>query len=198
MSTHLTLEARLRNEEGKGASRRLRRLESRVPAIIYGGKTAPKSISLALKDLVKAIENEAVFSQVITLDIEGSKEPALIKALQRHPAKGFPMHVDFQRIDTSALLTIRVPLHFINQEQCVGVKTNGGQITHYTTDVEISCLPANLPEFIEVDMANIDVGVTLHLSDLKLPEGVEIPVLALGHDHDQPIANVHKSTTDAE
>ncbi len=198
MSHHVSLEANLRNEEGKGASRRLRRLESRVPAILYGGQLPPRSISLLQKDLIKALSNEAVFSQVLTLNIEGTKEPAIIKALQRHPAKGFPMHIDFQRISTTERLTMRIPLHFINQDTCVGVKTGGGQITHYTSDVEISCLPAQLPEFIEVDMADIDIGTTLHLSDLKLPEGVDIPVLTLGHDYDQPIANVHKSTVDTE
>lgn len=196
MTHAVKLDAKLRTLEGKGASRRLRRLESRVPAIIYGGDPAPKSISLALKDLVKALENEAVFSQILTLAVDGSHESVIIKALQRHPSKGMPMHVDFQRIDTSARITMRVPLHFINQDICVGVKTGGGQITHYTSDVEISCLPAHLPEFIEVDMALVDVGSTLHLSSLKLPEGVDIPVLSLGHDHDQPVANVHKSTTE--
>ncbi len=192
MSQVAQLKAKLRTQEGKGASRRLRRLESRVPAIIYGNNIDPVSISLELKDLVKALENEAVFSQIITLDVEGKIEPTIIKALQRHPAKNLPIHVDFLRIDANAKMVMRVPLHFTNQDNCVGVKTNGGAITHYCSDIEIACLPGQLPEFVEVDMSLIDVGTTLHLSDLKLPPGVEIPALALGHDHDQPVANVHK------
>ncbi len=192
MSLIANLTAKLRTHKGKGASRRLRRLESQVPAIVYGGAQAPVAISLELKDLVKALENEAVFSQVLSLDIEGKIEPTILKALQRHPTKNTPTHVDFMRVDALAKMVMRVPLHFTNQDNCVGVKANGGAITHYCSDVEIACLPAQLPEFIDVDMTHIDVGTTLHLSDLKLPEGVEIPALALGHDHDQPVVNVHK------
>ncbi len=192
MSLIANLTAKLRTHKGKGASRRLRRLESQVPAIVYGGAQAPVAISLELKDLVKALENEAVFSQVLSLDIEGKIEPTILKALQRHPTKNTPTHVDFMRVDALAKMVMRVPLHFTNQDNCVGVKANGGAITHYCSDVEIACLPAQLPEFIEVDMTHIDIGTTLHLSDLKLPEGVEIPALALGHDHDQPVVNVHK------
>ncbi len=192
MSLIANLTAKLRTHKGKGASRRLRRLESQVPAIVYGGAQAPVAISLELKDLVKALENEAVFSQVLNLDIEGKIEPTILKALQRHPTKNTPTHVDFMRVDARAKMVMRVPLHFTNQDNCVGVKANGGAIPHYCSHVEIACLPAQLPEFIEVDMTHVDVGTTLHLSDLKLPEGVEIPALALGHDHDQPVANVHK------
>lgn len=193
MTHNVKLEASLRTLEGKGASRRLRRLENRVPAIIYGGNAEPTSISISLKDLVKALENEAFFSQILTLNVDGQEVPTLIKALQRHPAKNVPIHADFLRVDPNEKIHTRIPLHFINQDTCVGVKTGGGAITHYTSDVEVSCLPKDLPEFITVDMLEIGVGTTLHLSDLKLPAGVEIPALALGHDHDQPVANVHKA-----
>jgi len=188
-----TLNAQSRTNEGKGASRRLRRLESRVPAVIYGAGQEAQSISLELRELVKAIESEAFFSHVLTINIDGKPQQAVIKAMQRHPVKNLPLHADFLRVDANQKLVRKVPLHFINQNSCVGVKVGGGEITHYTSEVEIACLPGNLPEYIAVDMANVEVGKTLHLSDLVLPAGVEIPSLALGHDHDQPVANVHAS-----
>ena len=188
-----TLNAQSRTNEGKGASRRLRRLESRVPAVIYGAGQEAQSISLELRELVKAIESEAFFSHVLTINIDGKPQQAVIKAMQRHPVKNLPLHADFLRVDANQKLVRKVPLHFINQDICVGVKVGGGEITHYTSEVEIACLPSNLPEYIAVDMANVEVGKTLHLSDLVLPAGVEIPSLALGHDHDQPVANVHAS-----
>ncbi len=197
-AANFTLNAQDRTNEGKGASRRLRRLEAKVPAVIYGGSAPAQSISLELRQLVKALENEAFYSHVLTIDIDGKPQQAVIKALQRHPVKNFPMHADFLRIDAAQKLTIKVPLHFLNQDTCVGVKTEGGEITHFASEVEVSCLPGNLPEFIAVDLLNVHVGTTLHLSDLVLPQGVEIPVLALGHDHDQPVANVHASKVDAE
>jgi large subunit ribosomal protein L25 len=200
MSASFTLNAQVRTDEGKGASRRLRRLEARVPAVIYGGSGAAQSISLELREIIKALESEAFYSHVLTLNLDGKPQQAVLKDLQRHPVKGVPMHADFLRVDSTHKLTMRIPLHYTNQEACVGVKTEGGAISIMATDVEISCLPAKLPEFLEVDMLGVHLGTTLHLSSIKLPEGVEIPVLALGHDHDQPIANVHTPKTggDAE
>jgi large subunit ribosomal protein L25 len=195
MSVSFTLNAKNRADEGKGASRRLRHA-ALVPAVIYGGEKPAQSVSLELRELVKALENEAFYSHILTITVDGTPEKAVIKALQRHPVKGTPMHVDFLRIDASHKLTIKVPLHYINQDTSVGVKAEGGAISLMATDVEISCLPANLPEYLEVDMKDIHVGTTLHLSSIVLPKGVEIPALALGHDYDQPIANVHKNTAD--
>jgi len=192
-AANFTLNAQDRTNEGKGASRRLRRLEAKVPAVIYGGTAPAQSISLELRELVKALENEAFFSHILTINVDGKPQQAVIKALQRHPVKNVPLHADFLRVDANQKLVRKVPLHFLNQDTCVGVKVGGGEITHYTSEVEISCLPADLPEFIEVDMIAVEVGKTLHLSDLVLPKGVEIPSLALGHDHDQPVANVHAS-----
>lgn len=197
-AANFTLNAQDRTNEGKGASRRLRRLEAKVPAVIYGGAAPAQSISLELRELVKALESEAFFSHVLTINVDGKPQQAVIKALQRHPVKGLPLHADFLRVDAAQKLVRKVPLHFINQDACVGVKVGGGEITHFTSEVEVSCLPGNLPEFIEVDMAAVDIGTTLHLSNLVLPKGVEIPALALGHDHDQPVANVHASKVDAE
>jgi large subunit ribosomal protein L25 len=195
MSASFTLNATVRTDEGKGASRRLRRLEAKVPAVIYGGGKDAQSISLELREITKALESEAFYSHVLTLNIGGEPQQAVLKALQRHPAKNTPMHADFLRVDATHKLTMKVPLHFTNQDTCVGVKTEGGVISIMASDVEIACLPGNLPEFIEVDLLNVHLGTTLHLSNIKLPAGVDIPVLTLGHDHDQPIANVHAPKT---
>ncbi len=196
MSANFTLTAQARADEGKGASRRLRRLEAKVPAVIYGGNTAAQSITLELRELIKALESEAFYSHVLTLNIDGQPQQAVLKDLQRHPAKNTPLHADFLRVDANQKLVMKVPLHFLNQESCVGVKTEGGAISIMATDVEIACLPGNLPEFIAVDLAAVHVGTTLHLSNIQLPAGVEIPSLALGHDYDQPIANVHTNKAD--
>ena len=189
--TEFTLSAELRSDLGKGASRRLRRNASLVPAIIYGGEQAPQSISLQAKDVAKLLESEAAFSHVIALDIAGTAETVLIKALQRHPAKGFVMHMDFMRAMAGQKLLAHVPLHFINQESSVGVKQQGGEVSHTLSEVEVSCLPSDLPEFIEVDMAKVEVGQILHLSDLKVPAGVEL--VALAHGNNLAVANIHAS-----
>lgn len=193
MSASFTLNAQNRTDEGKGASRRLRRLEARLPAVIYGGGKDAQSISLELRELNKALESEAFYSHVLTITIDGQAQQAVLKALQRHPAKGTPMHADFLRVDASHKLTMKVPVHYLNQDTCVGVKLEGGELAIQAAEVEIACLPGNLPEFLSVDLKDVKVGTTLHLSDIALPAGVEIPALALGHSYDQPIANVHKS-----
>lgn len=183
------IEAQARDDLGKGASRRLRRNATMVPGIIYGGDKAPKSVSVLAKDLAKLLENEAVFSHILTVNVAGQKESVLIKALQRHPSKGFVLHIDFQRMVAGQKITTTIPLHFINEATAVGVKQNGGEISHITGEVEISCLPKDLPEFIEVDMANVELDQIVHLSDLKTPKGVEL--VALAHNNDLPIATIH-------
>lgn len=189
--TDFELTATSREDKGKGASRRLRRLAGQVPAIIYGGKKAPESISIPHKDIAHALDNEAFYSHIITLTVDGKSQDAILKDVQRHPAKALIMHVDFQRVSKNQKLTTRVPLHFINEESCIGVKTQGGQITHNLSDLEISCLPADLPEYLEVDMAEVEMDQTVHISDIKLPKGVESVVLSHGEEHDQPVASVH-------
>ena len=186
-----TLNAKARTDLGKGASRRLRRNADLVPAIVYGGDKAPQNVALEARELKKALENEAFYSHVIKLSIDGKKEDVLLKALQRHPAKPVIMHADFLRVVAGHEVTVHVPLHFINEDSCVGVKKSGGVISHTMTEVEVNCLPKDLPEFIEVDMAGVDLNQIVHLSDLKLPKGVSIPFLAQGPDHDLPVANVH-------
>lgn len=189
MTVEFTLNAEARSDLGKGASRRLRRNAALVPAVVYGGEKAPLSISLVAKDFAKLLENEAAFSHVLNLTVDGKKENVLIKALQRHPAKGFVLHADFIRVVAGQKLTAHVPLHFINEATSVGVKKGGGEVLHSLNEVEVSCLPKDLPEFIEVDIANVEIDQTVHLSDIKLPKGVEL--VALAHGSDLPVASIH-------
>ena len=181
MTTEIVINAEPRSDVGKGASRRLR-LEGRVPAIVYGAHQEPQMLSLEHRQMAKTLEDEAVYSHILTLDVAGQPQQVILKDLQRHPIKPILMHVDFQRVSSSEKLTVHVPLHFINEETCVGVKTGGGRISHQLIEVEVTCLPADLPEFIEVDLANLEMGQALHLSDLKLPKGIELPTLIHGND----------------
>ena len=192
MSTNFTINAKSREDTGKGASRRLRRLTGEVPAIIYGGKKDAEKISILHKDITKALENDAVYSSIISLSIDGKAEDTIIKDIQRHPAKQIILHMDFLRVSKTTKLQTRVPLNFINEDICVGVKLGGGLIAHTMTDIEVSCLPKDLPESINVDMAEIDVGQIVHLSDLTLPDGVESVSLSQGTDYDLTVATVNK------
>ena len=191
MSDEFVLHAQSRKDLGKGASRRLRRNQDHMPAIVYGGNGDPVNISIQHKDMLKATQNEAFYSHIIELDIDGTSEDVIIKDLQRHPAKLRLIHADFLRIVKGQKITVNVPLHFVNEDQCKGVKMQGGQVLHSATDMEISCLPKDLPEYIEVDMINVELGEQVHLSDVKLPEGVESVALSHGPDHDLSIAAVN-------
>jgi len=190
MSEKIVINATRRNDQGKGASRRLRRQAGLMPAIIYGGNEPPVMISLPQKDMMKATENEAVFSSILDVNVDGQPVPAILKDLQRHPAKPVLLHADFQRVDQNTRITVHVPLHFIHEDICHGVKLQGGRIQHNLVELEISCLPSNLPEYIEVDMTDAKLGDILHISDLKLGEGVESVALAHGPDHDLPVVAV--------
>ena len=192
MSTNFTINAKSREDTGKGASRRLRRLTGEVPAIIYGGKKDAEKISILHKDITKALENDAVYSSIISVSIDGKAEDTIIKDIQRHPAKQIILHMDFLRVSKTTKLQTRVPLNFINEDICVGVKLGGGLIAHTMTDIEVSCLPKDLPEAIDVDMAEVDVGQIVHLSDLTLPDGVESVSLSQGADYDLTVATVNK------
>ena len=192
MSTNFTINAKSREDTGKGASRRLRRLTGEVPAIIYGGKKDAEKVSILHKDITKALENDAVYSSIISVSIDGKAEDTIIKDIQRHPAKQIILHMDFLRVSKTTKLQTRVPLNFINEDTCVGVKLGGGLIAHTMTDIEVSCLPKDLPESIDVDMAEIDVGQIVHLSDLTLPDGVESVSLSQGTDYDLTVATVNK------
>ena len=187
----IKLNASVRSDEGKGASRRLRRLEGRVPGIIYGGEAEPQSISVLGKELWKALENEAFFSSVLTLDVDGKDEKVILRDLQRHPAKELLLHIDFQRVSANTKVHLKAPLHFLNEDTCKGVKA-GGIVSHTLTELEISAPAAQLPEFIEVDLADLEMDGVLHISDIKLPAGVESVDLSHGADHDLVVASVHK------
>ncbi|MCP5351187.1 MAG: 50S ribosomal protein L25/general stress protein Ctc [Oceanospirillaceae bacterium] len=187
--TTFNLNAEVRQDLGKGASRRLRRGDSaQTPAVVYGGEAAPVSLTLAHKEIVKLLENEAVYASTINLNIAGKTEQVLLKALQRHPYKPVIVHVDFQRVSANTVIKVHVPVHFTNQENCAGVKQGGGQIHHHLSDIEVSCAANALPEFIEVDMTNVALGTVIHLSDLKLPNGVQS--VALAHKHDTAVVSV--------
>ena len=147
-------------------------------------------LSVVRKDLEKSMENEAFFSQILNLHIDGGNEKAILKDLQRHPAKNRVMHADFMRINENETLKVHVPIHFINEATCVGVKLQGAIIQHQVTDIEVLCLPADIPAYIEVDMAKLETGDIVHLSEVSLPPGVTSVALSLGEDHDLAIASV--------
>ena len=190
MADEFTLNVELRTDLGKGASRRLRRLAELVPAVLYGAGKDPVSLSIASKDIHKSTENEAFFAHIINLSVAGSAEPAIVKALQRHPASGRIMHADFLRVKMDQAIQVDIPLHFINEENCVGVKQDGGMVSHIMSALHVSCLPGDLPEFIEIDVESLVIGSSLHMSDVVLPKGVTIPELELGADHDQVVVSV--------
>ena len=190
MSDQFELNAEVRNDLGKGASRRLRRSADLIPAIIYGGNKDAQPLTLVRKDLEKSLENEAFYSHVLSINIDGSLEKAILKDLQRHPARNSVMHADFLRVDDAVAIKVHVPIHFLNEAACHGVKMQGGMIQHQVTDIEVQCLPGDIPEYIEVDMINAETGDIIHLSDITLPEGVTSVALALGEDHDLAVASV--------
>ena len=194
MSDVFTLSAELREDAGKGASRRLRR-ENGVPAIVYGGKAGgndrkPQAIIMKANELNKLLESEAFYSSVITLNVAGKEEQVILKDLQRHPAKNMIWHADFLRVSKNTKIKAHVPLHFINEDTCVGVKTGGGVVAHQLTSLDIICNAGDLPEFIEVDLIALEVGGHIHLSDLKLPKGVESLALSHGAEHDTSVVSV--------
>ena len=192
MSDKIELNAEPRTDMGKGASRRLRK-SGLVPAIIYGGDAEPTSISLTHNEFFHQLENEAIYTQVLSLKVGKDNNDVILRDLQRHPYKSLIMHADFQRIDKKKALHVTVPLHFINEDICHGVKQEGGLLNHLATEVEISALPKDLPEYLELDVKDLKLGESLHLSDIVCPDGVEIVALTHGEDHDTGIAAVSKT-----
>jgi len=189
MSDEFTLSAEPREDVGKGASRRLRRA-SKVPTVIYGAEKAPASVSLDHDELIHNLDNEAFYSHILTVELGKKKEKVVLKDLQRHPYKLQVMHVDLQRVSAKEKLRLHVPLHFINESEAPGVR-EGGLVSHQMTEVEIQCLPKDLPEFIEVDLSSLELGGTLHLADLVAPKGVEIYALAHGSKGEEPVVGIH-------
>ncbi len=189
------INAEKREDQGKGASRRLRRA-GLVPGIVYGAGKEPTPISVRENELLKHLDDEGFYSQVLTLKLGGQDENVVLRDLQRHPYKPNILHFDLQRINMDEKIHVHVPLHFINEESCVGVKNEGGTVSHLLVEVEVVCLPASIPEYIEVDLAELHAGETLHLSDLKLPEGVEL--VELTHGHDNAVVTILKARGGAE
>lgn len=182
------LVAEARVDLGSRAARRLRRL-GKTPAILYGGGKDPVPLLLQEKDVKKQLENEAFYSRVLTLRLGSVEEPAVLKALQRHPRSNSLLHIDFQRVQALETIAMRVPLHFVNEDGCPG-KRAGGIISHLVIEAEVSCLPKDLPEFIEVDMANVQLGQSVHLSEISLPAGVVFVALAAGREQDPAVVTV--------
>ena len=191
MAVNFVLNAEPRGEQGKGASRRLRR-EGKVPAILYGAGKEPTSICVDHNELIKQLEHEAFYSHILTVKIGSAVEKAVLRDLQRHPSRPVVLHMDLQRVAENEKLRVHVPLHFTNEANCVGVKIGGGVISHHLVEVEVQCLPKDLPEFIEVDVSNLNVGDAIHLSQLALPAGVEVVELLHGTEHDNSVVSVHK------
>ncbi len=189
MSEQVNLNAESREVEGKSSSRQLRRAGS-VPAVIYGGKEEPLRISILEKDIAKASEIPGFATQILSISISGKEQNVIVKEIQRHPATERVLHADLMRVDPDTKISISVPVRFINEESCVGVKMHGGAISRLINDIDITCLASNLPEYIEVDVEALDIGDSIFLSALNLPEGVEIPSLALGEDRDQVVVSV--------
>lgn len=192
MSDNIQLNAEPRADLGKGASRRLRRMNM-VPAIVYGGDGDSLSISLNHNEFSHELENEAIYTQLIDLKIGKETDEVILRDLQRHPYKNRILHADFFRIDKKKPIHVVVPIHATNSEDCVGVRLDGGMLTQVATEIEVVCLPKNLPEYLEIDVLDLHLGETLHLSEIKMPEGVEIVALTLGEDHDTGVISVVKT-----
>ena len=183
------LEAESRSEQGKGASRRLRR-DGKIPAVIYGAGKDPQSIMLVHSDILKRLDHEAFYAHILTVNIDGKPSKAVLRDMQRHPARPIVMHMDFLRVDEKKPIRVRIPLHFIGADVAPGVKA-GGMVSHDLVEVELEVLPKHLPEFIEVDVSALEIGDILHLTDLKLPESGSLVELSRGESHDQPVVAVH-------
>jgi large subunit ribosomal protein L25 len=193
MSASFDIEVQSREDTGKGASRRLRRT-GMVPGIVYGGGKDPAMIAMVHNELSQQLENEAFYSHILNLTLGGNTERVVLKDLQRHPAKPFVTHVDFLRVSATETIRMLVPLHFTNEKECPGIKM-GGLASHSIKEVEITCLPKDLPQYIEVDLTGMEIGDTVHVNELKLPEGVE---LTAALDPNAAVVSIHGARTEEE
>lgn len=188
MKEAFVVEAEVRTTHGKGASRRLRHA-GKVPAILYGGGISPRALTLDQRNLLTLIDNEKFYSSIIQIKVGAESEPAIVKDVQMHPAKNAVVHIDLQRVLEGEKIRIRLPIHFRNQANAPGVKTLGGVVSHRMSDVEVSCLPKDLPEYLELDLGRMGLNETLFLSDVPLPPGVTIPELSQGKN--AAVVSVH-------
>ena len=189
MAISFELNAQSRTDTGKGASRRLRHA-GKIPAIIYGGGKDPESLTLSHNEVLRNLENEAFYSHILSIKIDGKETRAILRDLQRHPSRYMVLHMDLQRVREDEKLKTSVPLHFLGEEEAPGVKA-GGLVSHDLTELEVECLPKDLPEYIEVDVSALDIGDSIHLSGITVPEGVTLLELARGEGHDQSVVSVH-------
>jgi len=189
MAKEFDLIAELRTDQGKGASRRLRH-EGKVPAIIYGAGRPSRSLMFDHNKVIRQLENESFYSSILNIQVNEKSQAAIVKDIQRHPSKRQIMHMDFQRIVEDEKIRMNVPIHYLNAEEAIGVKQEGGSVSQLITDIEITCLPKDLPEYFEVDIENLGLNEMLYIADIKLPEGVEIPILAQGPEENRPIVSI--------
>ena len=187
MKTSFELVAEFRETQGKGASRRLRH-EGKIPAILYGGHSEARALTLSHQKLIVMLENERFYSTILSLKVGDQTQNAILKDVQRHPYKNAIVHIDFQRVEDNQKIRMSIPLHFVGAAVSPGVKTQGGLVSHLRNEVEVSCLPKDLPEFIEVDMSTLALNESIHMSQLKIPEGVELTALA---KEDAAVASIH-------
>ena len=190
MAEKFDLIAEFREDIGKGASRRLRR-QGMVPAIIYGAGRPSRSITFDHNKVLKQLENQSFYSSVLNIKVGDKSQAVILKDMQRHPAKRLIMHMDFQRIVADEVIRMNVPIHLVNADIAAGVKVGGGSVSHLMTDVEVVCLPGNLPEYLEIDIAELELDEMRYISDIPLPEGVEIPALAQGDEANRPVVSIH-------
>ena len=190
MADDFDLIAEFRDDKGKGASRRLRR-EGKVPAILYGGGRPPRNLAFDHNKVLRQLENESFYSSVLNVKVGDQEQAVILKDLQRHPARRQILHMDLQRVREDEEIRMNVPIHFLNEDIAVGVKQGGGKVSHLMTDVEVVCLPRFLPEYLEIDVADLELDEMRYISDIPLPEGVTIPALAQGEEANQPIVSIH-------
>ena len=195
MENRFEFEAEIRTGTGTSASRALRR-SNRVPAVLYGGDASPVLLALDHNKLVRQLDDEAVYSHLLRVKFNGQDERVILKDLQRHPSKAAILHMDLQRVSETEKIRVHVPLHFVGEDASVGVK-KGGIVTHNLVNVEISCLPDVLPEYLDVDLSGLDIGESIHLSQLSVPEGVEIPALGQGAEQDVTVVAIHSRQSEA-
>ena len=191
MSAALELNAEIRTLVGRSASRKMRRVEGKIPAVVYGAAEEGQNLTLNVNELSKLMQSEAFYSQILNISIAGKSQQVVVRDLHRSPDSGKVLHVDFLRVRADQEINVSIPLRFVNEENCIGVKVGGGLITHNLIEVEISCLPADLPEAIEVDVGDLDVGDSIHLSGLNVPNNVSIVALVSGDaDRDSSVVTV--------
>ena len=190
MADKFDLVAEIREDSGKGASRRLRR-ENKVPAIIYGAGRPPRALVFDHNKVMKQLENESFYSSVLNIKVGEKSQAAIVKDMQRHPSLPRVMHIDLQRIVEDEVIRMTVPIHFIGEDDAVGVKEGGGKVQRMRTDVEVVCLPKDLPEYLELDISALELDAMMYMSDIVLPEGVEVPELAQEVEQTQPIVSIH-------